>query len=281
MITEVPRTRLKVAIGTAVYDQVEPQYVRSLVRTLALLRDRGHQADWDYGQSSLLHWTRSHIANQQFQDGADVLVQVDADQKWDAPDLVAAIECVGAGRADVVGFAIPTRRKVDRIFLSPQFTRVEAGEDAATPTTSKVVLPLRGFVDENVRYIQVHSVSGLTVCSRACIERLLVGVGRFHDGTPALYDFAVVDGERLGEDMYFCSRWRALGGKIHFHADATVSHVGKAVFAGDVRTMIPEGTPIEWEGVGEVAEEDDDDPDAEVLAAMAEFDRAAEGAGAR
>lgn len=39
-----------------------------------------------------------------------------------------------------------------------------------------------------------------------------------------LFHEPIVDGELLGEDAVFCSRWRAMGGKVLCYLDATVTH---------------------------------------------------------
>jgi len=41
-----------------------------------------------------------------------------------------------------------------------------------------------------------------------------------------------VDEMKLSEDLSFCHRWRALGGKVHIIPDMTMAHVGPHIFTG-------------------------------------------------
>jgi len=56
--------------------------------------------------------------------------------------------------------------------------------------------------------------------------------------------FKMVD--ETGEDVYFCNKWRELGGKVYCHRDAIVAHIGKTTFAASFQLAIS-SMPIEIE----------------------------------
>ena len=52
--------------------------------------------------------------------------------------------------------------------------------------------------------------------------------------TVGVFDESVVDGFRKGEDFSFCSRWRALGGRVCVLADALSVHHSSSLFAANL-----------------------------------------------
>ena len=240
---------LRVSIATPCHGGAEPQFVVSLVNTVVRLHDRGHRASWGYLSSSQVHTARNAMVRAQLESGADVVVQVDADQTWDPDDLVEAVECVASGRADVVGFPILGRQQAmgesvegwrqPSPWCSPKWIVDAAG---------RPVLPLRAFYHEGSRYFEVAGVGGILVVSRACARRVSLdeGTARDEHGNPILFDFASIDGVRHPEDFYFCRRARDLGCSVYVHADAVVGHVGKTLHAGDFAADSVDSMPLEW-----------------------------------
>ena len=222
---------MRAAFASPVADKVEPLFVKSLTETLGLLHARGHEADWRFVSSSVLHESRNTLARDQLRSGADILVQADADQTFDAECLVNAIECVAAGHADVLGFPITVRRPgAKEKFASPALI-----DEADPGYVGRPRLPFRAFRYEGVRYVEVAHVSGIVVFSRRCVEQLSADAERAEDGSPILWDFGGrnAQGARVGEDMYFSQRWRAAGGRIFCNFAAKVGHVGKFSFGSD------------------------------------------------
>jgi hypothetical protein len=235
---------MKVSLASPVGDRLEPEFVISLLATLDLLVTRGFSVDWGYtGAAAVLHYARNLICQEQFAAGVDVGVQLDVDHTWSAEDFAAAVECVAGGKADLVGFPYTTRRaeavEADGAFISPSFLGPEGGPPD---------LPLKGFEFNGYRYIEVDSVgAGLLVYSRRLLEKMMDLTPR--DGEPWLstkmpmsdvwlFDFDKLDGSRLGEDVYFCRRWRKLGGKVYCSVDAQVGHIGKAVYGSDFTQVV-------------------------------------------
>jgi hypothetical protein len=216
---------LRVTIGSPVYDRAEPAFVTCLIATLDLLRERGHQADWRY-VSTIVHYARNYLMHDMMRTEPDVLVQLDTDHQWDAVDVVDAIETVAEGHSDVVGVAY-LGRKPTGAHERPRWTSPMLHQN-----------PKPGFERAGKQYIEVDAVGGgILVCSRASIEKMSVDVHRQYLGdAPMLFDF---QGD-VGEDLYFCKRWREMGGKVHCDMTSLVGHIGRNVFAMNPGRLLAE-----------------------------------------
>ena len=221
---------LKIFLGSPCYDTMEPEFVGSLIASMDMLHDRGHElCDWGFVKGTLPHFSRNTLAAEAMSEEADVMVQLDVDHQWKASNLVEAIESVGAGHADVVGFAHVKRTNETMggdPFVSPKMFR--------DPT-------LHAIRHAGVVYIEVQSVgAGILVVSRRALEQLSEGAIRSRQGMPMLFKMS----DDVGEDFYFCEQWRKLGGKIYCHRDAIVAHIGKTTFAASFQLTIRD-MPIE------------------------------------
>jgi hypothetical protein len=207
---------MRVTIGSPIYDRPEPAMVTCLIATLNLLRERGHEADWRYA-SNITHVARNWLMADMLKHMPDVLVQIDGDHQWSAEDAVDAIEAVGEGLADVIGFCHLDRRPqraYDATWCSP-IVRGKAGW---------------GFERAGKHYVEVAAVGGgILAFSRACVVKMSANtpVQKLGD-VPALFEFPPNGG---GEDVLFCDRWRAMGGKVHCDVTSLVGHIGRHVYA--------------------------------------------------
>lgn len=99
---------------------------------------------------------------------------------------------------------------------------------------------------------------GFLLLSRACVERM---VGAYHDHDYntehgkawALWAMEFVPGKSYGsEDVAFCHRWRAIGGRIWVHPEVVVSHYGEREFLPKTKLGAPETRPLQavagWPG---------------------------------
>ena len=224
--------RLKVFLGSPCYDAMEPEFVGSLLASMDMLRERGHElCDWGFVRGTLPHFSRNSLVAEAMNEEADVVVQIDVDHQWRSGDLVAAIEFVGSGRADVVGFAHVTRSNQTLggdPFVSPKMLREPV---------------LRAIRYAGAVYIEVQSVgAGIFVVSRRCLEQLSETATRSRQGLPMLFKMS----DDTGEDFYFCEQWKKMGGKVYCHRDAIVARIGKTTFASSFQLAIS-GMPIEIE----------------------------------
>jgi hypothetical protein len=91
---------------------------------------------------------------------------------------------------------------------------------------------------------------GLTILSRACIERMLAQYGGKDldyydvvDGMPylttALFQLLIRDGALLSEDASFAQRWRDIGGKVWLYIGngSPIAHYGTTCFQGDIEDL--------------------------------------------
>lgn len=82
--------------------------------------------------------------------------------------------------------------------------------------------------------------AGMMCLSRACVEKMI----HHHDnqwyGAPfvtgnkawPLFEFDVIDHERISEDMNFCRKWRAMGGDVWLDPHLTLHHHGDKTYSG-------------------------------------------------
>ncbi len=98
-----------------------------------------------------------------------------------------------------------------------------------------------------MRFIEVASVGGIIIASRASVIQLSENAVRDGRGIPEIFSFERVEGIRLGEDVYFCRRWRDLGGKVHCLIDATITHFGRVAYQGDFPVSMLTGVPLDLE----------------------------------
>lgn len=227
----------RVIIATPVYADVAPEFTQSLVESLALLRERRHIGSWIYESRSIVDRARNLLVAQQLAAGADVLVQIDADTGWNAPDLVMGVEAILSGAIDVLGYPVPNRRPGVGV---PSFTSPHLLDDR----------PISGVSVGPVRFIEVASIGGIIIASRAAVLQLINNVPRDQRGIPELFAFERAGGLRLGEDVYFCRRWRDLGGKIHCMIDATITHFGRTAYQRDYsKDVLSANGPLALEAV--------------------------------
>ncbi len=54
---------LKIFLGSPCYDSMEPEFVGSLIASMDMLRDRGHEVlDWGFVRGPLPHFARNSLA---------------------------------------------------------------------------------------------------------------------------------------------------------------------------------------------------------------------------
>ncbi len=108
------------------------------------------------------------------------------------------------------------------------------------PGPVECVNPVTGQYHPNGLAKIAGGPAGLMRISRACIEKMITAHADTWYGQPQvenlrkawnLFEFSVIDHERISEDMNFCRKWREIGGevwvdphlKLHHHGDKTYS----------------------------------------------------------
>ncbi len=193
---------VKLMIGTPTYDaRVHIRHVTAVFGTVEHLRSNGVGCCHYALYGGFLAKSRNLMVQEALSSGATHLLFADADMGW-PPEAVAHL--LGWGR-DAVGGVYQSRHDGCLEIADP---RPVAGE-----------APL----------LEVSEIgAGLLLLSRACLERMVAAYpGRMFEfrhglaGDPWAY---------VGEDMVFCERWRALGGKIYADPGFRVDHVGARNF---------------------------------------------------
>lgn len=88
--------------------------------------------------------------------------------------------------------------------------------------------------------LEVKAVPGGFVCvTRSMVERMIAEHPELEFTSSkakhpcwALFDHVWEGKTRLSEDLSFCHRWRAMGGRIWIDPDMTIGHIGPKLFVG-------------------------------------------------
>lgn len=95
--------------------------------------------------------------------------------------------------------------------------------------------PTEIMVDNRTGLVEANDVPfGCVRISRAAIERMVVANQEdwfdcsYEPGLkcPMLYDTRLENHQIVGEDFYFCRKWREIGGKVWVDVDLPIHHVG-------------------------------------------------------
>lgn len=172
---------------------------------------------------SMLPAARNAIVADFLASDATDLIMVDEDNFCAADDLMRLVEAP----ADVVG--IPIRLKRDAMRWNVAF------------------LPGRDVAPDALGLVEVETIgTGIIRLTRAALAQLAAGAPWYHDKTAAngraheLFAYTIVEHQLRGEDVSFCHRWRAQGGRVFALAHAASHHVGERDFAGRLSDWLAE-----------------------------------------
>jgi hypothetical protein len=75
---------------------------------------------------------------------------------------------------------------------------------------------------------------GFACLSRAGVERMQQEFTKYGKGSTDLFETMPDDdtGERLGEDLAYCQRWRKAGGTVYIDPSIQMGHIGLKLFTG-------------------------------------------------
>jgi hypothetical protein len=213
---------MKVFFATPLYAQIESDTVASVERVRDAIRERGDAAlPWRFSKGTLVHESRNSIVDWFLKSDAHVLVQFDQDHVFLPDPIVDAIDFVASGESDVCGFAYPFRHP--RVVSS-----------MGNLTSPRLFLGERPAITKHgrYRYLEVFAVgAGILITSRRAIEKSAERAEYTHHGRRTVFDMRC----GVGEDIYFCTKWRKeLGGKVHCAMDADIGHIGTIVHHGNL-----------------------------------------------
>jgi hypothetical protein len=178
----------------------------------------------DISNCSLITLARNALVHEFLKTDCTELLFIDADVVV-TPDNIFRLMAQG-GTQDISAGAYPRRAK-DKKF----FTDLHWGENENLE-----------FIGSLLRVKRVGT--GFMLVQRHVIEKMIEAHPEWEyknaDGAKlhALFDFAVKNGQYVGEDYLFCDRATELGFKIYIDVDISLPHVGTEAFTNNFREEV-------------------------------------------
>mgnify|MGYP001575947153 FL=1 len=231
---------MRVMLATPTLRQ-EPtaSFLMCVMKTMNLLAQHGIALDTCFvGGDSFIAKARnglvqSFIETWTSEYPADVLFFVDDDQGWDEQAVLRAV----LDSHEIIAAAVP--KKMDAQPGDPQ-------------TFNNVMLDTTDAGECYVEHGMLRASqigSGFMLIKRTAIEKMIAaypqryapGDGGLHALHYNLFDAKViwdakddtVTGQFWGEDLIFCQKWCALGGKIWVDPNVTMEHIGRKSWTGN------------------------------------------------
>lgn len=204
-----------------------PQVAAIMGAVNVMTTQKGWNASFNFrvGDSILPRARNAELANALHDPDVTDLIQIDADTYCSAEELAKLVE----HPVDIVGAPYRTRNEP----LS--WPSVRWLHQDVAPDPSNGLLEVEGIG------------TGLIRISRNAIQKLYDSEPRDY-GDPTckpgrakpIFFFDVVDGHLWGEDIVFCRKWRALGGKVWCDPSITTAHIGTQSFVGNLGKYLSE-----------------------------------------
>lgn len=179
----------------------------------------------DMSGCSIITMARNSLVNEFLKTDATDMLFIDSDVIV-TPDDVLRLMCQHTGR-DVTAGMYPRRASDKRFFLDMYH------DD-------------NGDLEFDGSLMRANRVgTGFMMISRAIIEKMIAAHPEWQyenkDGNgkvAALFDFAIKDGNFVGEDYLFCDRVREIGGTIWVDVDISLPHIGTQAFTNNFREEV-------------------------------------------
>lgn len=179
----------------------------------------------DMSGCSIITMARNSLVSEFLKTDATDMLFIDSDVIV-TPDDVLRLLAQHAGR-DITAGMYPRRAKDKRFFLD---FYVDEG----------------GNFEFDGSLMRVNRVgTGFMMISRDIIEKMIAAHPEWQyenkegSGTvAAVFDFAVKNGQFVGEDYLFCDRVTELGGKIWIDVDISLPHIGTEAFTNNFREEV-------------------------------------------
>ena len=208
----------RIMIGTPVYDgRLELEFMMSFFQTMELcvLNEIQLTLKTIVG-CSLIQKARDELFRMAYEAEVDDLIFIDSDQGWTQQDFGNLI----SPTVDVIGGAVISKN--DLVHYNVK-------------TFDKKFDFYHGLLD--VRAVG----TGFFRISKRAIKIMWENSQEYKDGEKVyrhVFETKVVDGNLLGEDVCFCTKWRSLGEKVYVHPDISVAHIGKKRWDGDFKKYV-------------------------------------------
>lgn len=213
-------------------------YTQSLIHLCMHLIDSGYKVGFGFVQNeSLITRARNALVYRFLQSGADFLLFIDADHRFDASDVRRMIE----EDEDII-CAIPPKKTINWPAISRAANhnmgdpRLFAGEF--------VINAAPGIgISKDEKFEILHGGTGLMLIKRSVFEKMQPHCNSYINNNSRedmenniqiveFFKTSIKDNVLLSEDYDFCSAWRQLGGKIYAAPWVKITHVGNHEFSG-------------------------------------------------
>lgn len=227
-------------VATPAYAGVSPNYLLSTHRLRSKLNAVGLRGQFVTAPGMPVDAARDQIGNGFLQSQKQStpfthLLMVDSDIGFE-PDVVMRM----IARDVDFAAAVPPLRRFD--FASAEKARAKLGDGRTVEQLAAqfAVKLLDGKLSvDNQGFARVDQVGGAFLLLRPRVFETIRDTYpdlNHREGT-GFFLPAVIDGQRLGEDIAFCRRWRKTGGDISLLVDAPFTHDGPFTFKGNYRDL--------------------------------------------
>lgn len=213
---------MRVVFGTPTLDKsVCSEYLVSLIATINLLNQHGIQSDLAMiGGDCFIAKARNNIVTDFMEKDADTLFFVDADQGWDAADVLRIV----LDPHELVA-GVPPKKTDD----GGQFAHVFLDHDA----------DLQCYLEGGLMRAKACG-TGFMRLKKSAVEKYIDAYPEIYqpgDGSTLKYHYnlfeaKIIDGQFWGEDLHFCNRWTALGEHCWIDPQCKFQHVGRKAWQG-------------------------------------------------
>jgi hypothetical protein len=232
---------MHVRIATPMYGgNCKGIYVDSILGLTFELARAGHEVSFSkvYNES-LITRARNNLVYEFLNSTADVLLFVDADEGFNAADVVKMLEC----DKDIIGGIYPMKN----INWENVKKAVLAGKENLAEYTGFFALNMlpgqsQIKLSEPVEVTEV--ATGLMAIKRSVFEKMEKHCPKYAlNNSTANFEFDKMvteffatsitpEGILLSEDYHFCRKWRSMGGQVYAAPWISVDHAGEYVFSG-------------------------------------------------
>jgi len=238
---------MHIAIATPMYGgNCKGAYMHSVLPLSYALASRGDSVSYPivYNESIITR-ARDSLVHEMLDSGADGILFVDADTSFDP---LAVLDMIDSGK-DVIG-AIYPKKSINWNLVREA---VLAGETDLAKYSGYFIgrsIP-QGVGIKLDEPVAVDGVgTGLMYISRRVFEEMAPSCKTYKDVTTKNGQTIVRDitqffdmqfnehGELLGEDYYFCEKWKQMGGEVYAAPWVNTAHHGDYAFSGSFAEVL-------------------------------------------
>ena len=228
-------------IATPAYNnQVYASYATCLMKFVLQAHEAGMRVFYAHTlSSSLITKARNILARQFLQSDYSHLLFIDADMTFRPEDLMRLLDA----DKDVIA-AICPRKEINWPAVAafarahPDATPQALAQAGASYGTYELLTDDPVFLDQPVEVGAIGT--GIMLIKRAAFDRVRAAPGHqvISEGPDAgediFFDTTFADGRYVSEDISFCRRFRAAGGRVWGAPWFRVGHIGNHEFIGDL-----------------------------------------------